>query len=89
MTAEYRFFPYEIVRDAKRGLQAWQALENDDFPVKLREEIEDPDLAANPVTFSQNSNQEYLLIAGGFFQNMDKCPEFGCIAWIIDRSGKS
>ena len=88
MTAEYRFFPYEIVRDAKRGLQAWQALENDDFPVKLREEIEDPDLAANPVTFSQDSGQEYLLITGGFFQNMDKYPEFGCIAWIIDRSGK-
>jgi hypothetical protein len=31
---------------------------------------------------------EALLITGGPYQYMAKCPTFGCLAWVIDRDGK-
>lgn len=87
VTVEYQIFPYELIRDAKRGLSAWNKLEPDDFPVQMRRQIDDPGELTNPILQKPGAGREYLLMSGGFHQNIDRCPEHGCLAWIIDRQG--
>ena len=29
-----------------------------------------------------------MLVTGGPYQLMERCPRYGCMAWITDRSGK-
>ena len=88
ITAEYKVFPYQIVREIKRGLTSWNKLEPDELPVHMGPEVEDLDLIANSVILADGAGSEYLLIASGFYQNLDICPKFGCLARIIDRKGR-
>ena len=84
----YRIFPYQIIADAKSAVRALRDVEADDLFASV--ESLDPKAPAQPIVKSLDSaaGTEHLLITGGPYQFMQRCPTFGCMAWIIDRSGK-
>ena len=49
----------------------------------------DPQAPTVPrVTWSlPEAGTERLLVVGGFYQRMDRCPRFGCLAWVMARDG--
>jgi hypothetical protein len=87
-TMQFKIFPYEIVREVKNGFDALRLMEDDTHAAS----IEYFDAAAAPTPqvtrHSDRAGREALLITGGFYQYMDRCPTFGCLAWIMDRDGK-
>lgn len=89
-TVKYEIPPYQWLREAKLGWQAWGAIERDksSFPNNF-ERFEDrapptPQAAA----LAQDAGEELILVTGGPYEMMDRCPTWGCMAWISDRSGK-
>jgi hypothetical protein len=88
VTVEYQIFPYSVMKEVKRGLSAWNKLESPRFPPPYDEEVKDRNVIENPVFLSDQAGPEFLLITGGFHENLDICPKFGCLARIIDRRGR-
>lgn len=87
-TMQYRIFPYQAIMDAR---SAYQALMDEEDDALFAGVIAlDPKAAAKPIvaTLDPAAGTEYLLVTGGPFQFMQRCPKFGCMAWIIDRDGK-
>lgn len=87
--AEYKFFPYDVIRNAKNGLEAMLQLE--DTATLNAIAFEAPNREAGPhiTTYAADAGPEALLITGGFYQHLDLCPDHGCAAWIIDRAGNT
>ena len=82
--------PYQWLREAKLAYEAWGAIERDkrNFPNNF-EQFED-DAAPTPQAkaLAQGAGDERVLVTGGPYEMMDRCPTWGCMAWIADRSGK-
>lgn len=38
-------------------------------------------------TAPKMDSSDAILMTGGLYQHLDACPEFGCMAWIMDRDG--
>jgi hypothetical protein len=89
-TVQYEVFPYRVLKEAKLGLEAWAAMDrnNSRFP-KAFEKFEEG-AAAQPQAkqLDSSSGNEFILVTGGPYQLMDRCPKWGCMAWITDRAGK-
>lgn len=86
-TVQFQIFPYEVFRQAKNGMEAFFGLEaNLQFSSMKRF---DAALPPEPTvhTLPAETGTEAILITGGFYQYMDKCPNFGCLAWLVDRQG--
>jgi hypothetical protein len=83
----YRFFPYSLFDDADKGLNALLAVEDDALMIGLI--AKDPLAPTVPkvTRFQPDAGTERLLVVGGFYQRMDRCPRFGCLAWVISRDG--
>ena len=87
-TIQFRIFPYSIFQEAKTGFNAMMALEDDTHSMTIAS-FDDSAPERPTVTFhAENAGTEPMLITGGFYQNMAECPQFGCLTWITDRSGK-
>jgi hypothetical protein len=89
---QINLFPYEIVRDAwVAGKAAREALANefDQMPPgALTFETAPGTVQTAPqVADAQTPDQRLILMTGGPYKLMAKCPELGCLAWIMDRSG--
>lgn len=87
-TMNYRIFPYHVIMDARA---AYKALRNEEDDTLFAGVIAlDAKAAARPVvaTLDPAAGTEHLLVTGGPFQFMQRCPKYGCMAWIIDRKGK-
>ncbi len=82
--------PYQWLREAKLAYEAWGAIERDkrNFPQNF-ERFEN---AAEPTpqakTLAPRAGDELILVTGGPYEMLDRCPTWGCMAWIADRSGK-
>lgn len=89
-TMQYQVFPYKLLREAKLGLEAWAAVDvsNSHLP-KAFEAFEDG-AAPRPQAkrLDEGAGAERVLVTGGPFQLMERCPKWGCMAWITDREGK-
>lgn len=89
-TIQYQIFPYSVLKEAKLGLSAWASIDKQKhrFPNHF-EKFED---GASPVptskTLDESAGREPILVSGGPYQLMERCPTWGCMAWIADRSGK-
>jgi predicted RNA-binding Zn ribbon-like protein len=91
-STRFNLFPYEIVRDAwVAGKAAREALANefDQMPPgALTFETAPGTVQTAPqVADAQTPDQGLILMTGGPYKLMAKCPELGCLAWIMDRSG--
>lgn len=87
-TMMYELFPYEIVMNARAAYHALKDVEEDDLFAAVI--ALDPKAAPAPVvaTLDSQAGSEHILVTGGPFEFMQRCPRYGCMAWVIDRSGK-
>lgn len=86
---QYKLPPYGLLQQAKAALVAWTSLEDDKLMTALTRL--DPSAPAMPeiTELSTDAGDEPLLLTGGFYQDMAECPRFGCLARMIDRTGKT
>ncbi len=88
-TMQFELFPYRLLKEAKLGWEAWASMETDrrNFPQAF--ERFEPQAPATPQArrLAEAAGTEHLLITGGPYQLLERCPKWGCIAWITDRAG--
>ncbi|OYX44125.1 MAG: hypothetical protein B7Z02_07030 [Rhodobacterales bacterium 32-67-9] len=87
-TVKWKVFPHRQLVYLESGVVAMRKMESSELPntaVALvpRETATDPValLGAEPV-------DDVILMTGGFSYRQDICPDFGCIAWVMDRNGR-
>ena len=85
--ATYKLFPYQLFTNAKDAYHALREIEPDDLPPNVN--ALDKNAPPRPVirTLSPAAGAEKLLVSGGPYEFMQRCPTFGCMAWVIDRQG--
>src|SRR5688572_12320314 len=88
-TVQYQVFPYSLLKEAKLGLAAWAAVDRDNSRFPKAFERFEKDAPAHPYAkqLAAGSGSEQILVTGGPFQLLERCPRWGCIAWIADRDG--
>ena len=89
-TVYLKIFPYDVLRHAKLAAVAWASIEDD--KTRFPQNFEGFDAHASPVpqakSLAAGAGDERILVTGGPYEMMDRCPTWGCMAWITDRSGK-
>lgn len=81
----FRLPPYAVLRDATSAWQALQEIEPEAHPHSVAFVPGIP--AQRHSVLTDNAGQDLILLTGGFFYRTDICPDFGCIAWIMEREG--
>ena len=90
VTVQWQIFPYELMRHAKLSAEAWASIEHDKsrLPHNLEKFEQNAPPAPQAKTLAEGAGSERILVTGGPYQMLDRCPTWGCMAWITDRSGK-
>jgi hypothetical protein len=91
-STKFGLFPYQFVHDAWIGGKALYLVWTDELdarppgalsfepgPTRIKTAV--PERAAAP-------DRELILVTGGIYMLRSKCPELGCLAWVMDRQGK-
>ncbi len=89
-SAQYQIFPYKLLKEAKLGLEAWAAVDRHNSHLPKAFEAFEDGAPAQPQAkrLDAGAGTEHVLVTGGPFQLMERCPRWGCMAWITDRAGK-
>jgi hypothetical protein len=89
-TIQYEIFPYHLLREAKLGWEAWASVERQKLHFPNAFENFEPEAPGAPAAtrLGEGAGEERILVTGGPYQLMERCPTWGCMAWIADRSGK-
>ena len=89
-SVQLKIFPYELMRNAKLSAEAWASIERDKRSFPQAFEAFDPAAPAAPQAsaVADGAGEERILVTGGPYQMLSRCPSWGCMAWITDRSGK-
>lgn len=89
-TVKLEIPPYRWLREAKLGWEAWGAIERDKrrLPNNFEQFEEGAAAAPHAKPLAQGAGEELVLVTGGPYEMMDRCPTWGCMAWIADRSGR-
>jgi hypothetical protein len=89
-TMQYEIFPYRVLKEAKLGLEAWAAMDrnNTRYPKAFEKFEEGASPAPQAKPLDEGLGKEHILVTGGPYQMMERCPTWGCMAWISDRAGK-
>ena len=89
-TMQYEIFPYRVLKEAKLGLEAWAAMDrnNTRYPKAFEKFEEGASPAPQAKPLDDALGKEHILVTGGPYQMMERCPTWGCMAWISDRAGK-
>src|SRR5690242_6656624 len=82
--------PYQWLRQAKLGWEAWGAIERDKsrFPNNFERFEENGAPAPQAKALAGDAGKELILVTGGPYEMLERCPTWGCMAWVTDRSGK-
>ena len=83
-----QIFPYSIVSEAGIAFAAWADVIDQSHPGSFR--FIDESATAGPTTRTfdrQARGDELILITGGPYEYLAECPQFGCLAWVVDRDG--
>lgn len=83
---EAKVFPYRLVKDSRAALGALAKLEPSNRPIGVVD-FEPNATGPSARRLDPGAGTEHILLAGGFYQYMDICPTYGCIAVIVDRTG--
>ena len=89
-----QWFPTTIFEDGWRAAramkEAWDS-EAGDLPPGALEWVDSEPIHRRPADIAQAQASfppdDLILITGGPFKLMEFCPEFGCLAWLMDREG--
>jgi Arylsulfotransferase (ASST) len=86
-TVFFKVPPYRTLVEAKLAFEAWRDVLEDDNP---HLSFVDNQGKPKPYIARRGSSEadSYILMAGGPGALMSICPKFGCMAWIIDKSGE-
>ncbi len=84
----FQVFPYAQVQWLLLGWDAMRKMEPERLPTNALYVYPEPQPILAATTLNPGAGNERVLIAGGFWQNMDACPDFGCVAWVTDREGR-
>lgn len=89
-TMQFEVFPYRMLKEAKLGWAAWAAMDTQKRNFPNHFERFEPQAAATPQAkrLAGGAGEELVLVSGGPYQLLERCPKWGCIAWISDRAGK-
>lgn len=87
-TMNWQIFPYPLIRDAKAAWASLARLEPADFPRGFLGPVPAATGALPVLLAAPGAGTEALLVTGGFFELMEECPRFGCMAWVMDRAGR-
>lgn len=89
----WKLWPHEIILDAVQAGQAYRSLQ--ELRSRPRSLIDEPlplpgDNPGEPIwrDASASTDDSWLLLAGGSDYHQDLCPDFGCLAWLMDRNGR-
>ncbi len=87
---KYQIFPYELMREAKLGWEAWADVERHKKSFPNAFERFEANAAPSPQArrIGEGAGAERILVTGGPYQLLERCPTWGCMAWITDRSGR-
>ncbi len=87
-TAKWKVFPHRQLVYLESGIVAMTKMEDTELPhaaIALAPE----ETAIDPVAFyGPAPAADMILMTGGFNYRQDICPEFGCMAWVMERDGK-
>jgi hypothetical protein len=87
-TVYLEIFPHSLLVQAKLAGDAWWEVLTDDVPHIA---FVDEDGTPTPEFIRVNDaggDDGYILVGGGPGAMMSECPEFGCLAWVMDRDGQ-
>jgi hypothetical protein len=93
-TVQFNLWPNGFFSDAKNALIAVIAVAEDQTKAKKVPSLEllEPDGYTEPTVIahadSATIGDGYVFVDGGNNQLRSHCPEHGCIAWLMDRSGE-
>ncbi|MEO8722857.1 MAG: arylsulfotransferase family protein [Sphingobium sp.] len=86
-TMKLKIFPYHVIENAKAAVASLSGIEDEDVMISLNK----MDEKAKPVpivkTLDPTAGSELLLVTRGPNQDAKNCPQFGCLAQIINRRG--
>lgn len=86
LTERWHIFPHVMV---ERAASAWKALRAiDTSPLMNGAELSADATPAPAIEQLGPAGSELLLVTGGPYQYLERCPTYGCFAWISDRSGR-
>ena len=87
-TIYLEIFPYRLLREAKLGWEAWAQVGAERLPKAFERFEEGAPPRPQAKQLASGAGAEYVLVSGGPYQLMERCPTFGCIAWITARDGR-
>lgn len=88
MAMKYKLPPYAQVDHATKAFEALGNMEDETLASSVNHIAENETPKPSFTTLDPAAGKELLLVTGGPNQDAVHCPKFGCLAWIIDRSGK-
>jgi hypothetical protein len=90
VTMQYEVFPHQVLKQAKLGLEAWAGIDESNSRMPKAFEAFEDRAPARPLAtrLDPGAGAEHVLVTGGPFQLMERCPRWGCMAWVTDRAGK-
>ncbi len=87
-TMRLHWFPYDQLLRARMAYDAMMQLRDSEFEFNTTKMDDKAKPGRQIARLSPAAGSELLLVTGGPNQDAQHCPEFGCLAWIIDRQGK-
>lgn len=83
---KWNLFPVPMIYKAKAGLDAFLDLESKNDPPGMVRYSGDQNI---PIIrqLEGGTERDAILVTGGFFEQPQICPDYGCLAWVMDRSG--
>jgi len=87
-TVKWKVFPHDFLVHVESGFVAIAKMEKTRVPQHVIRAV-DESSPIDPVEILQPVvADDLILMTGGFYYRQDQCPDFGCIAMIMDREGK-
>lgn len=89
-TMQFEVFPYRVLKEAKLGWEAWASVDTRKRSFPQAFEGFEPQAPAIPQAqrLADEAGAEHILVTGGPYQLLERCPKWGCMAWITDRAGR-
>ncbi|WP_347311338.1 arylsulfotransferase family protein [Defluviimonas sp. SAOS-178_SWC] len=86
-TVKWKVFPHHQLVYLESGVVALSKMEVTELPHAVIELAPD-ETSPDPVAlFGPEPAGDVILMTGGFNYRQDICPEFGCMAWVMERDG--
>jgi len=90
----FDLWPHSTVVAARNAYEAWSTAIRDEAITEKSLDMEfweTGDYTGPTVTVHKSikgAKDEYILVVGGLNRLLSHCPEFGCLAWLMNRAGE-